>query len=104
MNTNNTKFTFNKKSFALSLACVGLLATAGNANFSVTGEGGVSVTGQNGSFHVTSNGAAAGTIKVTGSSGGSSLDFSGGNTELKFSGANSITIEQSGTGASLNDL
>ncbi|WP_321062179.1 hypothetical protein [Helicobacter sp.] len=31
MNTNNTKFTFNKKGFALSLACVGLLATAGNA-------------------------------------------------------------------------
>ncbi|MCI5969519.1 hypothetical protein, partial [Helicobacter sp.] len=85
---------------------MGLLATAGNANFSVTGEGGVSVAGQDVSFHVTSNGAGnvAGTIKVTGSSGGSSLDFSGGNTELKFSGANSITIEQSGTGASLNDL
>ena len=36
MNTNNTKFTFNKKSFALSLACVSMLATAGNA-YHVTG-------------------------------------------------------------------
>ena len=31
MNTDNTKFTFNKKSFALSLACVGMLATSANA-------------------------------------------------------------------------
>ena len=31
MNTHNTKFTFNKKSFALSLACVGMLATSANA-------------------------------------------------------------------------
>ena len=41
VNTNNTKFTFNKKGFALSLACVGLLATAGNA--AVTADGGVSL-------------------------------------------------------------
>ena len=36
VNTNN-KFTLNKKGFALSLACAGLLATAGNAAITSSG-------------------------------------------------------------------
>lgn len=76
VNTNNTKFTFNKKGFALSLACVGLLATAGNA--AIAGDTNVSVTqvGTTNTYNVTVAPTATGTIVVKGR--GDTLGFTSG--------------------------
>ena len=73
VNTNNTKFTFNKKGFALSLACVGLLATAGNAAIS---EGGVTEISGAAGYWITGNVTGPTTVKVTEGTG-NILGFSG---------------------------
>ena len=94
VNTNNTKFTFNKKGLALSLACVGLLATAGNAE--ITGDGVTKVNGSNTNYNVTvTTLSGATTITVTGKD--NTLGFSGGAATI--SGGVTLT----GTG-NLKDL
>ena len=96
VNTNNTKFTFNKKGFALSLACVGLLATAGNA--ADAGVSGTSVTGSNGAYYVTGNlnASANDTITVTGKN---TLGFSGSDS-IAISGG--VTLDGTGNLQALN--
>ena len=98
VNTNNTKFTFNKKGFALSLACVGLLATAGNA---VDGIAGTNVKGSNGAYYVTGdlNTKANDTITVTGEN---TLGFSGSGNIAISGGVSFITGTGGGNLEELN--
>ena len=96
VNTNNTKFTFNKKGFALSLACVGLLATAGNATIS---EGGVTTITDAPGYWITSNVTGPTTVKVTEGTG-NILGFSGAATikgDLTIQGETITTATSGGT-------
>lgn len=85
VNTNNTKFTFNKKGLALSLACVGLLATAGNAEITGTG-----VTAVTGGYEIQAS-SVTGIFKVTGDTG-NVLNFASGGA-MAISGGVSIQGE-----------
>ena len=99
MNTNNTKFTFNKKGFALSLACVGLLATAGNAaavNSSDTAQNTVTQVSNTNNWNidkVSSGGAitVAGAIDTLGFSSGGGMAIDGAQSTLNINGTYDVT-------------
>ncbi|WP_291032981.1 hypothetical protein, partial [Helicobacter sp.] len=96
MNTNNTKFTFNKKGFALSLACVSLLATAGNAE--ITGTDVTAATAGSTAYNITAA-SPSGSIAVTGNN--TSLGFVT-NANVYISAGKPLTIEGNGQIGTLN--
>ena len=100
VNTNNTKFTFNKKGFALSLACAGLLATAGNAEIAGDANVSVSQVDTTNIYNVTTAPTAAGTIVVKGR--GDTLGFTSGGAltlvkDITINGDTLTTITSGGT-------
>ena len=84
MNTQDNKFTFNKKGFALSLACVGLLATAANAD--ITG-GGVVKDANSSNYFFGATTGPAGDITVKNTTGDTLTLGSGGAVGIASGGA-----------------
>ena len=83
VNTNNTKFTFNKKGFALSLACAGLLATSAGA----------AVTANDGGSWVTPVGSSNSNYNITsGVPKDATATVSGTNT-LGFASGTAVTLD-----------
>ena len=100
MNTHNTKFTFNKKSFALSLACVGMLATSANAytiqlGTSFQASNTTSVSNQSSSIVISGNSATTST----------SNHITNSKLEVDMSKANkTLTVEAGASKDGLKDL
>ena len=94
MNTHNTKFTFNKKSFALSLACVSMLATAGNAY----------TVHQNSTYTTSATVSNDNSIVVNGNSVTNNNHLTGDLTVDMSKGTNDLTIRQEASADGLQNV